>query len=177
MTTSTELKQKLSALRDAFDLSFAAPAGVGHAAYVDFLTIRVAGDPYALRLSEVASVHADRKLVTAPSLLSELVGIAGFRGVLTPVYDLGAVLGYPAQPNSKWLVLTQHSSPIGFAFEVFDAHLRVAPDRVSASEPSANAAARGAVHSGKITVPLLHLPSLVEGIAQRIKAHGPSQER
>jgi chemotaxis signal transduction protein len=174
VTTEGELDQKVAALRQAFDRSFAEAADGGSVAHLDFLAIKVAGDPYALSLTEVASLHVDRKLVAIPSLLPELSGMAGFRGALTPVYDLAALLRYPGQPAAKWLVLVQHPSPIAFAFESFDAHLRVPPDRVSAAEPGA---ALGAVRSGAATLPLLHLPSLVEGIAQRIQALGPSQER
>jgi chemotaxis signal transduction protein len=170
------LDDRVRRLREEFDRSFAATVADDRALHEDFLAIRIAGDRYALRLAEVASLHADRALVRAPSLLPELVGIAGFRGALTPVYDLAALLGYPALAGTKWLVVAEWPSPIAFAFETFDAHLRVAVDRVSLNS-DAGTALHGAVHDGRSTLALLHLPSLVEGIAQRIKALGPSQER
>jgi chemotaxis signal transduction protein len=168
---------KVRALRDAFNRSFAEPADAGRASDRDFLAIRVAGDSYALRLSEVASLHADQKLAHAPSLLPELLGLAGFRGTLAPIYDLGAVLGYSAQQNVRWLVLAQHSSPIGFAFESFEAQLRLSLDLVAAPSVGASASDHGAIQSGARTLPLLHLPSLIEAIARRINALGPAQER
>jgi chemotaxis signal transduction protein len=171
------LDEKLHALREQFDRSFAVAAAEGGDEHLDFLAIRIAGDFYALRLSELASLHADRKLVPAPSLLPELLGIAGFRGVLTPVYDLAALLGYRAEPAGRWLVVARGPAPVAFAFGAFDAHLRVPPDRVSLAQAEANRAVDGAVHDGHGALPLLHLASLVEGILQRIKAHGPSQER
>jgi chemotaxis signal transduction protein len=177
MTESQELDDRLRTLREEFDHSFALAAVQGQAEQLDFVAIRIAGDPYVLRLSEVASLHADRRLVGAPSLLPELRGIAGFRGILTPVYDLGALLGYAAQANSKWLVVAQWSAPIAFAFEAFETHLRIPTDRVSLASSNASSAVNGAVQYGDAAVPLLHLPSLIEGVLQRIKALGLSQER
>jgi chemotaxis signal transduction protein len=177
MSASQELDDRLRTLRAEFDQSFAALAVRGAAEQLDFIAIRIAGDPYVLRLSEVASLHADRRLVAAPSLLPELRGIAGFRGILTPVYDLGALLGYAHEATSKWLVVAQWPAPIAFAFGAFEAHLRVRADRVSLANSAASSAVNGAVQDDNGAVPLLHLPSLVEGVLQRIKALGLSQER
>lgn len=177
MTASGLVDEKLLAMRQAFDRSFAEAAAAEPPPQLDFLTIRISGDPYALRLSEISSLHADRKLVAAPSLLPELLGVSGFRSVLTPIYELGPLLGYAPEPAARWLAVARSPLPIGFAFGGFDTHLRVPLACVSASEPGANAALRGAVQVGASALPLLHLPSLVEAIAQRIKALGPSQER
>jgi chemotaxis signal transduction protein len=172
-----QLESKLRALREEFDDSFRTVSGAGGVERLDFLALRIAGDPYALRLSEVASLQMDRRLVPVPSLLPELLGIAGFRGTLTPVYDLRALLGYPAGDTLKWLVVAHSAAPIAFAFDGFDAHVRASVDQVSLGTGEANAAVRGAVHHGHDVLPLLHLPSLVDGIAQRIKALGLPQER
>lgn len=177
MSASQKLDDRLRSLREEFDRSFAVAAVESTARPVDCLAIRIAGDPYVLRLSEVASIHADRSLVAAPSLLPELRGIAGFRGILTPVYDLGALLGYGAQPLSKWLVVAAWPAPIAFAFGTFEAHLRVPTERISLTNGRANSAVSGAINGGDGALPLLHLPSLVEGVLQRIKALGLSQER
>ena len=177
MTSASPIDPKLLALREAFDRSFTEAAAAERPEQLDFLALRIAGDAYAVRLSEIQSLHVSRKLVEAPSLLPALLGLAGFRGVLTPVYDLGQLLGYPAAPSAKWLVIARGAAPIAFAFETFDAHLRVAQDQLSAPELGSNAAIRGAIRHGDSALPLLHLPSLVEGIAQRIKALGSSQER
>ena len=167
---------KLSELRSAFDRAFAEPRAPAAVAQTDFLALRLNGDPYAVRLSEVASLQADRAFVRAPSLLPEFVGIAGFRTVLTPVYDLGALLGYSTQRSTKWLLMAKATSPIGFAFEAFDGHLRVPASHFSI-DADAEGVTRGSVRNGEDLLPLIHLPSLVEGIARRIKALGPSQER
>jgi purine-binding chemotaxis protein CheW len=179
VSASTTIDQKLSALRQDFDRSFAAAAGGPQPSQLDFVAIVVGGDAYAIRLSDVQSLHADRKLVAAPSLLPELLGVCGFRSVLTPVYDLAQLLGYGAGLAARWLVVAQGPAPIAFAFGAFDSHLRVSLESVSAPEVSSGSpsAVGGAVREQGITRPLLHLPSLVEAIAQRIKALRPSQER
>ncbi|HKO53719.1 MAG TPA: chemotaxis protein CheW [Polyangiaceae bacterium] len=179
MTGSTSIDQKLSALRREFDQSFALPVADVEAATLDFLAIRVAGDPYAVSLSEIQSLHADCKLVVAPSLLPELLGFSGFRSVLMPVYDLAQLLGYRGGLSARWLVVANSFAPIAFAFGDFDSHLRVTQERVSAPETDESKAAAlgGAVQNAGVTLPLLHLPSLVEAIAQRIKAFGPAQGR
>src|SRR5204863_3892405 len=100
--TSSSIEQKLSALRQNFDQSFARAAGGAQPSQLDFLAIVVAGDAYAIRLSEVQSLHADRKLVAAPSVLPELLGVCGFRGVLMPVYDLARLLGYGPGQAARW---------------------------------------------------------------------------
>jgi len=177
--TAVTIEQRLSALRQEFDQSFSRAAGGPQPSQLDFLAIVVAGDAYAIRLSEVRSLHAERKLVPAPSLLPELLGVCGFRSVLTPVYDLAQLLGYGPEPTARWLVVVEGALPIAFAFGGFDSHLRVSLESVSVPETSNDGAAalRGAVRNQGITRPLLHLPSLVEAIAQRIKAQRPSQER
>lgn len=172
-----QLDDKLRALREEFDQSFQIAAGAGGVEQLDFLVLRIAGDLYALRLSEVASLQANRTVVPVPSVLPELLGIAGFRGTLTPVYDLGALLGYSPGDALKWLVVAHWPTPIAFAFDRLSAHLRASTDRVSLAATGTNATIQGAVHDGRSAVPLLHLPSLVEGIARRIKALGLSQER
>jgi len=178
--TSAAIDQRLSALRREFDQSFSRAAGGPQPSQLDFLAIVVAGDAYAVRLSEVQSLYAERKLVSAPSLLPELLGVCGFRSVLTPVYDLAQLLGYRSGTAQRWLMVASGARPIAFAFESFQAHLRVPSESVATqatSAPTVADAVGGAVHSQGEARPLLHLPSLVETIAQRIKALRPSQER
>jgi chemotaxis signal transduction protein len=175
--SSTSTERKLLSLRQEFDQSFVRAAGGPQPSQLDFLAIVVAGDAYAVRLSDVRSLHADRKLVAAPSVLPELLGMCGFRSVLTPVYDLAQLLGYGAKRDARWLVVVEGAQPIAFAFEGFDAHLRVPLESVSAPDEASAGAVGGAVLNLGVTRPLLRLPSLVEAIAVRIKALRPSQER
>ena len=62
-------------LRRLFDDSFAAAATVESARLEGLLAIRLGSDPYALRLSEIAGLHAGVKIVPVPSANAQLLGI------------------------------------------------------------------------------------------------------
>lgn len=169
---------KALSLREEFDRSFSQSANEARSDHVDFLTVRIAGDRYALRLWEIQSLHAERNLVRVPSLLPELLGFLGFRGVLTPVYDLAQVLGYPGGLAARGLFVARSEQPIAFAFGEFESHLRVRADRISQPEPGTRTSVEGLVSDEDGSrLPLVNLPLLIENIAARIKALRPSQER
>jgi chemotaxis signal transduction protein len=160
-------------LRRAFDQSFAeAPRQEPAGAFEDLLAVQVGGAPHAFRLAEIAAVHSDRRVVPVPSSAPELVGIAGFRNILAPVYDLCALLGYPIGAASRWLVLARGPQPIAFAFDSFERHLRVPVDRLhdSADDGGAQPYLRGAVEADLVR-PIIHFAALLEAIARRV----PSQ--
>jgi chemotaxis signal transduction protein len=118
---------RAAALRQAFDASFAEPARPAGEGLVSLLTIRVGGDPYAVRLSECAAVHAGRKIAPLPSDAPGLLGLAGFRGSLLPVYDLRVLLGSPGGGGApRWLLVASGVAPVAIAFDLLEAHLRVA---------------------------------------------------
>jgi chemotaxis signal transduction protein len=112
-------------LRRSFDEGFAAPAALVNAQVEDLLAIRLASEPYALRLSEIAGLHVDIKIVPVPSPAGQLLGIIGIRGVMTPIYDLAALLRYPPGENPRWIVFARGSQRVGLAFETFESHLQV----------------------------------------------------
>src|SRR4051812_7736160 len=89
------IEHSAQGLKRAFDGSFAAAPQRRDADTEDFLAIRLGCDPYALRLREIGGLFADRRISALPSGIVELLGIAGFRGTILPVYDLRMLLGYP----------------------------------------------------------------------------------
>ncbi len=163
-------RQTAATLKREFDGAFAAlPSSI--AATEDFLAIRVAGDRYAVALAEVAGLHADRKVVPLPSRAPDLLGVAGLRGVLAPVYDLRLLLGYAGGSTPRWLLLTRADS-VGLAFDQFEAHLRV--DRAEGSRPAGEHARRHlrgtvlAVFSDGTSelLPVIDVASLLAAIAK-----------
>lgn len=172
-----QLQNAAAKLRAMFDASFAAQQATGAGAEVDVLAIRVAGHGYALRLSEVLAVHTERQLTPVPSPLPALLGLVGVRGLVVPIYDLRLLLGYGAGPAPRWLTLARATSPIGFAFEAFEAHYRLPLAAVvtgTAGEGQGNRFARGSVKTDAGPRPLLHLPSLIESVTKHAR---PSSER
>ena len=153
-------------LRSLFDESFAEPAQSGRERSEQLLAIRVGGDPYVLRISEVAGLHADLRIVPIPSPAVNLLGIVGLRGVMAPVYDLAALLGYPRAANPRWVVFVRAPQLVGFAFDVFDSHLQVGDASLAMGEAEAGTVAtgrhtRGAVHTDGVLRPIIHLASVV----------------
>jgi len=124
----TGLAGRVEELRRAFDRSFAEPVdrGTGRAAHA--LAIRVGGLRYAVRLSGVAAVNTGWTVLPLPGSRPELLGLAGYRHELVPVYDLAALLGVSVSTASRWTVLAAGTDPVAFAFEGLDGHLPVPPD-------------------------------------------------
>lgn len=109
------------AMRKDFDQSFARRP-TEDPRHESLLAVRVVGDPYAIRITDIVGLHVDRHIVALPSARREFLGIAGFRGRIVPVYDLAAMLGYTRARATmpRWMVSLRHGEPIAFAFDAFD---------------------------------------------------------
>jgi chemotaxis signal transduction protein len=126
------VSERAAELRDAFDRAFAeAPAGP-RPAYRELLRVRLAGEPFALALVEIAAIHVDREVVAMPATARELLGVIAVRAQILPVYDLRAVVGAARELAPRWLVIARHA-PVAFAFDGFDGLVRVAADAAVAS--------------------------------------------
>ena len=66
-------------LRQAFDRSFALPPSQASQEVEDLLTIRVAGDPYAILLRDIAGMVTGPRVVPVPAVTPDLLGLAGSR--------------------------------------------------------------------------------------------------
>jgi purine-binding chemotaxis protein CheW len=160
-------------LRDDFDRGFAAalrPAETGHS---DALCVRIGGEPFAIRLADVASLHARLRVVALPTGARELMGAAAIRASIVPVYDLAVALGMPRINEAPWIVL-HRGGAAGFAFEVYEGHARV-PER------STGGAAGGHV-VGQLTVDghprsVIDLSSVLASIEKRSNQSGSAKEQ
>jgi purine-binding chemotaxis protein CheW len=159
-------------LRDDFDRGFAAalrPAETGHS---DALCVRIGGEPFAIRLADVASLHARLRVVALPTGARELMGAAAIRASIVPVYDLAVALGMPRINEAPWIVL-HRGGAAGFAFEVYEGHARV-PER------STGGAAGHIV--GQLTVDgqprsVIDLSSVLAAIEKRSNQSGSAKEQ
>lgn len=134
MTAPVGLEERLLSFRRAFDQAFAVAPTATVEVYEDLLAVRVAGDPYALRVREITGLVASRKIVSLPSRRPELLGVAGIRGSLVAVYSLAALLGYGVESKPPaWLALPA-DEPIGLGFEEFEGFFRVRSRDVQAGE-------------------------------------------
>jgi chemotaxis signal transduction protein len=121
---------KAAELRDAFDAAFARLPEAADDQRERLIGVRIGGEPHALRLAEIAGVFADRAITAVPSRSPALLGIAGVRASIVPVFDLGALVGYPARgAKLRWLVIAARQR-VGFAFDVFDGYFALARSEI-----------------------------------------------
>jgi chemotaxis signal transduction protein len=128
MTQASEgLAQRLAELQRAFDAAFEVPARTREVDYEDMLAIQVQGGRFAVRINELAGVHAVRKIVPLPGAVLGLVGLVGVRGRLVAAYRLADLLGQAAAPDGRlrWFLLCRDESQVGLAIEGIDAYIRV----------------------------------------------------
>lgn len=125
-------------LARAFDRSFTEPVRPVSDDFDDFLAIRAGGAVYAIRVRDVAGLTVDRKIVPLPTSEPALLGIAGLRGGVVPVYSLATLLGgAPIAEAPRWLLLVGAGAPLGFAFDQFDGYVRVPHAEVSSGGEAA----------------------------------------
>jgi chemotaxis signal transduction protein len=160
------INDRAAELREAFDRSFAQVARSEAGAAENLLGIRVGADPYVLRLGELSGLFADKKITWVPSPVSELRGIAGFRGAVLPIYDLGMLLGAPRAAAPRWTVVLA-AARIGLAFEGFDGFLSV---QGAVIVPEARTETREwhvrEILRSEPVRPLIYVPSILEAIGR-----------
>jgi chemotaxis signal transduction protein len=167
-------------LKRRFDQTFADPPSSDAGPTIDFLAVGIGGDPWAIRLSEVAGLFSDRPVTLLPGSLTGLAGVIGLRGAVVPVYDLRVLLGYSGGALPRWLLMAANT-PVALAFDRFDGHVRVARTAVAAESEGPGAAAqspisREVVHAGGFARPIIRLASVLDGIAMRAQQHAGPKE-
>ncbi len=163
------MSETLLALRQEFDRSFAQAPRMETARAESFLAVRVGADAYALRVAEIGGLFTDRRIMPLPTPMPELLGVAGFRGQIAPVYDLAALLGYARQTAPRWLILARLREPVALAFDTFEAHFSALPERIIAAEGKGAGRRHlgSAVRTDDAVRPIIQLQSLLEDIQLR----------
>lgn len=172
------LSDRAAELRLAFDRSFAEARPPDPSPSENLLAIRLGSEPYALRLSEIAGLFVGQKITRLPSRIPALLGIAGFRGTILPVYDLHVLLGHPPAETMRWLV-TDAGASVAFAFAAMDGHIRVSRDAIVASERSGNSRAhvREFARTPELVRAIVHLPSVFDAIRDQVSENTKKEER
>jgi chemotaxis signal transduction protein len=171
MTSLSPTALKLAELRNAFDQTFAISAVSQAAEQIeDLLCIGVAGDHYAIKVSEISGLVNNRKAVALPSPVPELLGVAGIRGGLVPVYSLAALLGYSQDTGRpRWFALCGSEEPLALAFSDFEGYLRIPVSQVYAAEQKdvARAHLKHVLCAAGVVRAVVSIPDLVEMIKRR----------
>jgi chemotaxis signal transduction protein len=170
--------ERVARLRDDFDRSFAEPARVIDDENVELLAVRAGDRPYAIRLDQSSGVHPDRPVTALPTTVRALLGVAGYAGVVVPVYDLAALLGHPVPRRPRWLLQAPGTPPLALAFHELDRHLRVAVTDV-VDGTADRAGRRGCLH-GMVRLPdgdrpIVDVPSARE-LVHQLAGHRPVPE-
>jgi chemotaxis signal transduction protein len=181
LTGPSAIASKAAELRDAFDRARAIPLSTAGVEQVEgLLSIRVAGDPYAIRVSEISGLANDRKVVAFPSSIPELLGVAGMRGGLVSVYSLAALLGYGREAGqARWLVLCGAEESVGLAFSDFEGYFTVPSTQVYAADKrdAARARVKHVLRAADLVCTVVSIPDLLESIKRRCDNSRPSKER
>jgi len=157
--------ERVERLRLEFDRNFADPPRTGTATKEDLLAIRLGERGFAVRLSEVAGLFSGKTITRVPGASAALLGIAGFRGSIVPVYDLQCLLGHPGGDTPRWLVMAA-AAPVALAFAAFEGQLRVSPEAIVPQQPGADTPgfARDYVRTQNLIRPIVHLPAVLDAI-------------
>ncbi len=164
-------------MRAAFDRSFAEAPHAEAVSELDYLGIRLGADPYAIRLTDITGLYADRRITRLSSTDPAFVGIAGLRGAVVPVYALGAFLGYAPGEAWRWLLLMGGAS-LALAFDTFDGHLRAQQAALASHASSGNSRifVHEAVHVAGVVRPIVQVGDLFHAIEQATKRLGRHEE-
>ena len=173
---------KAAQLREAFDRTFALPPSQASPEVEDLLTIRVAGDPYAIRLLDIAEIFTGRIVVSVPAVTPDLLGLAGIHGGVVPVFGLSSILGYGPDPGSpRWMILCGSEEPIALAFSDFEGYLRLPRSALHADE-NFHATREHVKYVNQVaTTPdgvraVISIPLIMATIRNRINQHRPTKE-
>lgn len=166
-------------MREAFDHGFARQVGELSPHWHDFLLVRLGALPHALPMAEISALQRmpPEGITPVPGPLSALMGIAGHKGRILPVYDLTALLGLSAARQAAWQVVTQ-DPPVILAIDEFERHVRCdagAIARLSASESIGQGHIEAHLHTASEQRPIVSIASVLDTI--RAMSQTARQER
>jgi chemotaxis signal transduction protein len=169
------LEHQLLALRQHFDHAFTLPFAEQGAPQVKVLGVGIRGRSFSIALLQLGGVHRRPKITAVPSLVPEMLGVAGIRGVLVPVYDLGALIGLPPRSDSSWIALAQDKS-VGLAFDEFLGHSTMDSRIYEQATPDAT----GLTRIPELEVgsrPIVNVPALIDLIVRRAERSVATKDR
>ena len=169
-------------LREAFDRTFALPPSGASPEVEDLLTIRVAGDPYAIRLLDIAEIVTERRVVSVPAVTPDFLGLAGIRGGIVPVFGLSSILGYGSDSRApRWMMICGSEQPIALDFSDFEGYLRLPASALHADENFGTAREHVKYVNQVASTPdgvraVISIPLIMATIRNRISQHRPTKE-
>ncbi len=164
---SSNAVQKIAA---SFDSGFAHAFAGTRRETLNYLACRVGTESLAISLSDLSGLQRRAKIVPLRSTVSGLLGVAGLRSRLMPVYRTSVLLGIPVagQPE-KWIAVCGSEQPIGLALDEFEGYLQADPSARSprAERDGACAHLRELLVCAGQTRPIIQISTLLQMIRDR----------
>ena len=170
--------ERLADMRRAFDQGFAAPIVTESRSVERMLTIRLGDEHFMMRANEITGLTKAKCIVRIPSRIPQLLGLAGVRGTLVPVFSLAAIL--ERQPRGSapvWLALAGRETPIALAFDEFEGQVELAREDLYTDEtqnPSSQSQMLARV--GSLVQQVVDIPSIIRMIRNSAGLSGPGKE-
>jgi purine-binding chemotaxis protein CheW len=169
-----ESLKRLEALKEAFDHSFAAPPPAARSDFERLVGVRVGVErqAFAFRLTDLSGLSALPALVPLPGAPAACLGVAGVRGRLVPVFDLGLMLGLSSAP-ARWVVLGPVEEPVAFAISELDGYFEAPHDTLQAALAASPDDPVHAVWRHDVARGILHLPTLLAPLRRIARVNHP----
>jgi chemotaxis signal transduction protein len=171
--SSGSLEDRLNELRSEFDRTFAEPLTSVQDGE-DLLALRAGDAELAIRIRETAGIQRCPVLTLVPSRSPALCGLAGVRGRLVAVFDLGSLVCGQTVRQGGWILLCAADPSVALRFDGLDGYERLGTQEIDSSvAPAAGdseALSRLVLLSGRRRA-LLTVPSLL-GMVDRIGRQG-----
>ena len=180
MAPDTRAGGLAAGLREEFDRAFASASDVRTMETSHLLAVRIGGDRYAIPIAEITGLQADRVIAPVPTTVAGLLGLAGIRGELVPVYSLATLIGYPHSTHAmRWVALCGSGQTLGLAFDEFERHLNLSLAQIATVESAGEKAehVRAVARAPDGPRPVISIPSVVAEIARRCTTTGNSKEK
>lgn len=156
---------RLAELRRDFDRAFADPYPDEPEEVESLLAIRLQEDPYGLLVGEISAVDRAGSIVPLPSRSPGLIGIAGYRGAILPVYGLASLMGYERSPESpRWLVVCGKREPLALAVSELEGYVQVPKGSFHAPDQKARKHVQRFARIGETVRAIVSVPSVLEAI-------------
>jgi chemotaxis signal transduction protein len=164
MEAAVHVSKRAAELRRDFDRGFAEPPLVGSDTRQNLLAIRLGARRLAIRLSEIAGLYADKKITPVPGATTGMLGIAGFRGAILPVYDLQSLLHLSSSQAPRWLVVAA-AAPVAFSFEAFEEQMRVPADSIKCEQTEAKSSfMKEFIQTEGVLRPIIQLSAVLKAV-------------
>jgi chemotaxis signal transduction protein len=116
----------VESLRRAFDDAFTREQVSTFEPVERLVAVRVGHEAFAIRIADLASLHATGNVTALPDAPSGLLGLVGIRGQIAAAWDLATLLGYRnAGESRKWLALSAMQRDVALAVGHVEGYLHV----------------------------------------------------